>query len=245
MTFPSEPKPAVTLNDLRLNSIVQITGLSHDAAAHAFFAYAPRDGVEADLVEQIVMLQAVLRDGARRATDPQLAPALAARFHRAQISLQRELRTTIALLVRRQAKPLPAHIAAAIDRMPDPAEVTAPSAPKPHRSAPPAEDAAPQRSTATRGSASRQERMPGTAEETVQGNPAPPAASTGPRPAGAGTGSRWLPEHVAAGDALALFAARPLRADDCIATAWERALEDAALDDAQQEIEGALAPATP
>jgi len=237
------------LNDLRVNSIVQITGLSHDAAAHAFFAYSPRDSVEADLAEQIVMLQAVLREGARRATDPQLAPALAARFHRAQISLQRELRTTIALLVRRQAKPLPAHITAAAGRMPDPAptEVTAPAAPKPHRSAPPAEDAAPLRPTVTPGLASRQDKTPGTAQGTTLGNPAPLAANTGPRPAraGSGTGSHWLPEHVAAGDALALFAARPLRADDCIAAAWERAREDAALDDAQQEIEGALAPATP
>jgi len=106
MNKPKRPSLSDLMDETRLQTIALITDDARDAAAADFAGYAPRDHFEADLVEQILMLRAVLRDTCYQAVAPNVLLPLIMRLHRTILGLQREIRHAMTALDRRQRKPL-------------------------------------------------------------------------------------------------------------------------------------------
>jgi hypothetical protein len=76
-----------------------------EAANQAFAQYVPRDAIEADMVEQMLLLRARISSATARVLSPDLPPAVAARTDRTINTMTRELCGLIGRLELRQNRP--------------------------------------------------------------------------------------------------------------------------------------------
>jgi len=86
----------------RLEAVATTLGIAIEAANQAFAQYVPRDAVEADLVEQILLARARIHAATRRVLQPDLSPTAAAKADRAINVMTKELRVLIQQLDQRQ-----------------------------------------------------------------------------------------------------------------------------------------------
>jgi len=107
MTSSTTPFAAAFLDSQHIETLAVATGLSATQITQAFGAYAPQDGLDAALAEQILLLGAAMREACRHLRAPDLTANLAVRFCSIVAGLQRETRAVAAMLIRRQAQPLP------------------------------------------------------------------------------------------------------------------------------------------
>ena len=107
MTSSTTPFAAAFLDSQHADTLAMATGLSATQLIQVFGAYAPREGLEAALVEQILILGAAMREACRHLRAPDLTANLAVRFCSIVAGLQRETRAAAAMLIRRQGQSLP------------------------------------------------------------------------------------------------------------------------------------------
>jgi hypothetical protein len=96
------PLPDAYADLPRLLAVADTLGITMEAANQAFAQYVPRDAIEADLVEQIILTRARLNAATKRVLQPDLLPGLAARIDRGINTTARHLRLLIERLERRQ-----------------------------------------------------------------------------------------------------------------------------------------------
>jgi len=86
----------------RLQAVADTLGITVEAANQAFAQYVPRDAIEADNVEQIILTRARLNAATRRVLQADVPPAVAARLDRTITLMTRELRILLDRLELRQ-----------------------------------------------------------------------------------------------------------------------------------------------
>jgi hypothetical protein len=86
----------------RLQAVADTLGITVEAANQAFAQYVPRDAIEADNVEQIILARARLYAATERVLQADLLPVVAARFDRTITVMTRELRVLLDRLELRQ-----------------------------------------------------------------------------------------------------------------------------------------------
>ena len=96
------PLPDAYADIPRLQAVADTLGITMEAANQAFAQYVPRDAIEADLVEQIILTRARLSAATKRVLQADMPPGLAARIDRGINTTARHLRLLIERLERRQ-----------------------------------------------------------------------------------------------------------------------------------------------
>ena len=89
----------------RLQAVAATLKITVEAANQAFAQYVPRDAIEADMVEQILLTRARLNAATARVLQPDLSPAIAARVDRTINTMGRHLQVLLERLEHRQNRP--------------------------------------------------------------------------------------------------------------------------------------------
>jgi hypothetical protein len=196
----------------RLEAVAMTLGVTIEAANQAFAQYIPRDAVEADIVEQILLARARIHAATRRVFQPDLSPAAAAKADRVINIMTKELRILIQQLDQRQNRftgQLPQQYWRTDSiRAVGPIETEA--APEPPREDIPGPQPAWPESAAT------------TPAETSSARATPARATP------AGSAPAWADAPIPTGDALARFASMRISPDMPAQDAWMSATRDAA-----------------
>jgi hypothetical protein len=203
-----QPLPNAYADLPRLQAVAATLKITVEAANQAFAQYVPRDAIEADIVEQILLARARIHAATRRVLQPDLSPAAAAKADRAINVMTKELRVLIQQLDQRQNRftgQLPQQYWRA-----DPIRAVGPMETEAAPESPRAEIPGPQPAAWPEPAATTPAEA-GSAREN-------PAASV---PA-------WVDAPVPTGDALARFASMRISPDMPVQDAWMSAARDAA-----------------
>jgi hypothetical protein len=101
--MPPLPNPYADIP--RLQAVATTLKITVEAANQAFAQYVPRDAIEADMVEQILLTRARLNAATARVLQPDLSPAIAARIDRTINTMSRHLQVLLERLEHRQNRP--------------------------------------------------------------------------------------------------------------------------------------------
>ena len=99
------PLPNAYADLPRLQAVAATLKITIEAANQAFAQYVPRDAIEADLVEQILLARARITAATARVLTPDIAAHVAARIDRGINTTARELRVLLDRLEFRQNRP--------------------------------------------------------------------------------------------------------------------------------------------
>jgi hypothetical protein len=99
------PLPNAYADLPRLQAFAAALKITIEAANQAFAQYVPRDAIEADMVEQILLARARITAATARVLAPDIAPHVAARIDRGINTTTRELRALLERLEFRQNRP--------------------------------------------------------------------------------------------------------------------------------------------
>jgi len=99
------PRPNAFADDHRIRALADTLEMTVDAVNSAVAAYLPRDTVEAELVEQILILRHNLHQATRATRDPALTTIQADRLRRTVCAVMRQLERVSVRLEKRQNQP--------------------------------------------------------------------------------------------------------------------------------------------